>query len=66
MLTEAAMNTNKTVVLGKAPKTRKLHVPSDIKAALKSKEKAHEHLNSVENDASATTTETETATSNLL
>ena len=61
MLTEAAMQTNKKVVLGEAPKAKKPFIPSEIKAAVKFKENALKHLNSVENDASANTVERETA-----
>ena len=61
MLTEAAMQTNKKVMLGEAPKAKKPFIPSEIKAAVKFKENELKHLNYVENDASANTVERETA-----
>ena len=48
-------------MLGEAPKAKKPFIPSEIKAAVKFKENALKHLNSVENDASANTVERETA-----
>ena len=47
VLTEAAMQTNKSVNLGKVAKPRKPIIPTDIKAALKHKDDTLRHLNSL-------------------
>merc|ERR1711974_395032 len=53
MLTSAAMNTNKCVVLGKAPKVKKPSIPPPVKAAIKAKDDALKLFNNVDNDPSA-------------
>ena len=54
ILNEAAISTNKCIELGKAPKTKKPVIPSEIKDALKVKDVALKRLNQVDKNTPAT------------